>query len=259
MFSIRAQAGRLVTASVILAAQLLSPEARAAQFFQWLTPVVGGQVRISQSSSRTFADAVEGRDAGRLDTTGGRSSPAETNSFWVGFQIPTELKYSLSEVTISGNWGGLFVDFMGASFRDLANPAVLPAIGETWNGLSDSPHIVQLASELANGTAYGGFSRTVAGGSGPFGGAFTVQGSDAMVANLLAKEGGLLYLGVIGGGGGESSFLSLSGLSLQLYTDEPNVSVAPLPAAGWLFGSAVVALVGWTRRRRVVPVTSASA
>jgi hypothetical protein len=254
MFSIRAHAGRIVSASVILAAQLLSPEARASQFFQWLTPVVGGQVRISQSSSRTFADAVEGRDAGRLDTTGGRSSPAETNRFWVGFQIPSELQYSLSEVTISGNWVGLFVDFMGVSFRDLANPAALPVIGETWSGFpSDTHHIVQLASELANGTAYGGFSRTVAGASGPFGGAFTVQGSDAMVANLIAKEGGLLYMGVIGGAGGESSFLSLSGLSLQLYTDEPNVSVVPLPAAGWLFGSAAIALVGWARRRRVVP------
>jgi hypothetical protein len=179
MYSIQAQAVRVVSASVILAAQILSSEAGASQVFLNLAPVVGGQVRVSEDSSMTFADAVEGKSGGFL------GSP-DTNSFWVGFQIPTELQYSLSGVNISGGSaasirvpsGGF--SFNGASidvfFHGVANPAALPAIGETWSGFpSDTHHIAQLASELANGIEYGAFRRAVSSSTG-FSDFFTVPG-----------------------------------------------------------------------------------
>jgi hypothetical protein len=75
-----------------------------------------------------------------------------------------------------------------------------------------------------------------------------------MVADIIAREGGLFYMAVIGQAPVNSTlFLDVQGLSLQLSTDDQNVSVVPLPAAGWLFGPAAVALVGWSRRRRVFP------
>jgi hypothetical protein len=257
MYSIQAQAVRVVSASVILAAQILSSEAGASQVFLNLAPVVGGQVRVSEDSSMTFADAEAGRTGGALRTT-----PAE--SFWVGYQIPTELQHSLSEVNISADWGGPMKDGMSVTFHGVANPAALPPIGETWSAFpSDTHHIVQLASELANGIGYGSFHQSFPCGtcfdlSVHEGRAFA-QGSEQMMADLIAKEGGLFYMAVTGQIGGVGAFLTTPGVFLALSTDDQNVSVVPLPAAGWLFGPAAIALVGWSGRRRVVPVTSASA
>jgi hypothetical protein len=258
MFSLRAQDVRVASASVILAAQLLSSEAGASQVFLNLAPVVGGQIRVSEDSSMTFADAVEGRTGGALRT----STPAE--SFWVGYQIPTELQHSLSEVNISADWGGPMKDGMSVTFHGVANPAALPPIGETWSAFpSDTHHIVQLASELANGIRYGSFSQSFPCGTcfdlSVHQGRIAARGSEQMMADLIAKEGGLFYMAVTGEIGGVGAFLSIPGVSLALSTDDQNVSVVPLPSAGWLFGPAAIALVGWSGRRRVVPVTSASA
>jgi hypothetical protein len=248
---------------LLLASPFASVNARAAEYFDSIGPVIAGQLFVSPLISWETANATAGETGGRLGATSGFPgfplSPPGAYSVFVGFQIPTELPYSLSAVSITGRWGGLFTDGWSATFRDIADTTLLPAPGETWNGFEHDGQIRQLASDIGSGDLYGSVGQRVVFEGSPLGGRFSATGTDALIANILAKQGDTFYLGVNGGiGAGEGiQIFAVSDLGLQLYTNDQNVSLVPLPSAGWLFGSALVALVGWKRRRMPFPTSPA--
>jgi hypothetical protein len=230
---------------IVLGSQLAAPTVRAAEFFQWIDGGSGGQVFVTPVLTREFANHAGG-SGGQVGSTSGRFGPAGEFSFFVGFQIPSHLQYSLSAVGVSGSYGGIFDSFASGSIHLMPDSTVVPAIGETWNGIQQNLQISQLAAGIA-GETVAGFS-TASGHGGSFG---SINGGDLVTA-VLAKQGDILYLGGTGFAGGTEPLLTISGLSLQLFTNESNVSVVPVPAAGWLFGSALAGFIGWRGRRKVI-------
>jgi hypothetical protein len=254
----RAPPRQLLAGLVLLASQFASVNARAAEYFDSIGPVIAGQLFVSPVLSWDTANATEGATGGRIGGTNfSPSSPAGQYSIFVGFRIPAELRYSLSAVSITGFGGGLFSDGWGVTFRDIADATLLPAAGESWNGFQHDVQIRQLASDIDSGDLYGSVGQRVVNDGSLHGGRFSAAGTDALTANILAKQGDTFYLGVTGGGGGSFPIFAVSDLGLQLFTNEQNVTLVPLPAAGWLIGSALVALVGWKRRRMPLPASPA--
>jgi hypothetical protein len=248
-----ALARRAIPSVAVLASQLVCLHASAAEFFQWLDPVVGGQVSIGPSVD-TFATATQGQSFGRLGSTSGRVSRPETDTFWVGFQIPTQLQYAVTGVGLSGSWGasGFFNSTsVFAAFGDISSE--VPPIGTTWHGFDSGElsKITALAQDIASsGSGYGFFSDKAPSSTGSNSGPFSVQGNDALVANLIAKQGDILYIGVTGGPSLPDQFINVGFSGLQLFTNDPNVSVVPIPGAGLLLVSALLFGLGIHTRSR---------
>lgn len=120
-------------------------------------------------------------------------------------------------------------------FGDDAGPLLI-----TMTSVSGDPFAfygADITGTSLNGTAYWGATGLVAGGSQPLGpfAAGPVGTGDWL--NLDEVEFYVLSSGVVGG---------FDTLSLTL--DNINASVVPIPAAVWLFGSALAGL-GWLRRK----------
>jgi hypothetical protein len=254
---------QLFAGLLLLASPFASVNASAAEYFDSIGPVIAGQLFVSPLISRDTANAAAGATGGRLGATSGLPGlfgvPPGAYSVFVGFQIPTELGYSLSGVSITGVAGGFVSDGWGVTFHDIADTTLLPAAGESWSWPQHTDQIAQLASDIGSGDIYGSVSQRVVNDGNSHADRFSAAGTDALVANILAKQGDTFYLGVTGGGVNITPIATfvVGDLGLQLFTNEQNVTLVPLPAAGWLFGSALVALVGWKRRRMPFPTSPA--
>jgi hypothetical protein len=90
---------------------------------------------------------------------------------------------------------------------------------------------------LAGGASYGSLSTTYGAGTSLLGG--------SIVADILSREGGLLYLGFV-----LPNQFNLTVSNLKLNVDA--VVVTPLPAAAWLFITGLAGLLGARRLNRPV-------
>lgn len=213
-------------------------QAKAAE----ILPTYAGQMHITAFNNLSYAVGLSGEAGGFLAHFTSRNEPTATDSVWLAFQLPSDMS-QVSGVSINGNLSALFTGAMSASFWDI-DPQNLPGAGVRWSAI-DHPQIGQASLDAGSGISYGWFGRTSPAG-GYLGDSFSVQGTNAMLADMIARQGGMFYLAIVGSANPEAT-ISLSGISLDLQ-GVATVAHAPLPAAGWLFLSALGVI--WPASRR---------
>jgi hypothetical protein len=155
---------------------------------------------------------------------------------WVGFMIPELTGQEVSTVGLSATnsiaaAGSLYVNAVSSAF---------PGAGESITGSAAA----SIYADVGNGNFGSG---TVL----PFGGA-TVWMTGDIVSEVMARSGNIFYLGL-----STQTIqipLQLTDITLQISTVTP----VPVPAAAWLFGSAVIGMFGAARFRRSARIRAAS-
>jgi hypothetical protein len=162
-------------------------------------------------------------DEGRLPLQTWR----EERRGWAAFEIPDGLS-PLQGASLTGtyDWPGI-----GLGVRGVSGP--LPGIGDSVTGMASDA----IFGRLAGGASYGSLSTTYGAGTSLLGG--------SIVADILSREGGLLYLGFV-----LPNQFNLTVSNLKLNVDA--VVVTPLPAAAWLFITGLAGLLGARRLNRPV-------
>jgi hypothetical protein len=196
-------------------------------------------IDITGSHSFTSSErGVSGAFPGTLQLFSGSDSDGlfhsefQTRGGWFSFNVPTGIDVFTS-ATFTADYTNQF-STPNPVFLNQIGLSELPAPGTNLSGAAAQPVI----NDVADGR-YASFSVN---NTSPLTLSTSLSGS--ILSDLLAHEGGLLYIGLTGGANMTSVFVSNARLTFE---SVPNV---PIPAAGWLFGSALLAGLGIHKRSR---------
>jgi hypothetical protein len=153
-------------------------------------------------------------DEGRLPLQTWR----EERRGWAAFEIPDGLSpVQGASLTGTYDWPGIALGVRGVT-------GPLPGIGDSFTGMASDA----IFGQLGRGASYASLPTTYGTGTTMLGG--------SIAADILSKEGGLLYLGFV-----LPNQFNLTVSNLQLNVD---AVVTPLPAAAWLFITGLAGLLG---------------
>jgi hypothetical protein len=154
--------------------------------------------------------------------------------------------FDLTGVTSAGIGSALTLFNLGYFSTDASETFDIFDVSTNINNLRTSASNGGTFADLGSGSLYGSF--TV--GAGDATSNVTVNLTAAAIADINANLGGLFAIGISSqtiGGTGNDGIIFRGGPQLL---DLP--AAVPVPAALWLFGTALIGLVGFSKRRKTV-------